>query len=690
MTELRTDLLALLQHLKGWRLWLLTVTTSVILAEACVSVLHLLLTGEIPALSLLVGLIASLFVASLVTAIATWMLDRLAESQNDALKVSAQRAESRLGIAVEATQLLFWEFDIANDELSYDEALLTLLGMDAIDAPHSIQAWCLHIHPEDLPVFMAHFQATLTNPDNSYFDLEYRISQRSQPWGWVHSKGRIIQRDATGQALLAVGTTLNITARKQAETELREAKERFELIFKHNPNAMLISRLPEGIITNVNDAFSRITGHSRTDAIGNTTLGLHLWTSADDREKMIHQMQTRGICENLEAEFQIKNGQKGMGLLSAVITRLQGIPHIVSTIHDITDQKKSQDLIWNQANFDTLTQLPNRRMFHDRLMQELKKAHRASLQLGLLFIDLDHFKEVNDRLGHDLGDVLLTEAARRISACVRESDTVARLGGDEFTVILAELEETSHIERISESIIQALEKPFQLGHELAYISASIGITLYPDDAGDLEGLLRNADQAMYVAKNAGRNRYSYFTLAVQEAAQDRLNMMKELQGALAAGEFRLFYQPVVDLMTGRIRKAEALLRWQHPLRGIIGPAEFIPLIEDSGLIHEIGDRLFREAARQVRQWRLSFDRDFQVSVNLSPIQFQASANTAQWFEELPAVDIAGQSLIFEITEKLLLDPPGHIAARLLSFREAGIELAVDGCGSGFSPLIYLK
>ncbi len=208
-------------------------------------------------------------------------------------------------------------------------------------------------------------------------------------------------------------------------------------------------------------------------------MGLNLWINPDDRKKMTELLQTTGMCKKFEAEFLIKNGEIGTGLLSAVITYLQGVPHIISTIQDITEKKKFDNRIWQQANFDTLTELPNRRMFGDRLAQDIKKAHRAGLQLALLFLDLDHFKEVNDTLGHDMGDVLLVEAARRISSCVRESDTVARLGGDEFTVILAELEDTHIVERIAENLIHTLTLPYRLGSEMVRVSASIGITLYP-------------------------------------------------------------------------------------------------------------------------------------------------------------------------------------------------------------------
>src|SRR5437899_2563950 len=267
-------------------------------------------------------------------------------------------------------------------------------------------------------------------------------------------------------------------------------------------------------------------------------------------------------------------------------------------------------------------------MLRDRLEQDLKLAQRGNHAVALLFIDLDRFKEVNDTLGHAAGDTLLIEAARRISDCVRQSDTVARLGGDEFMVILAQLHDTDHVEVVAKNILTRLLEPFQLEQGSSYVSASIGITVFPNDAGDADSLLKNADQAMYVAKSQGRNRFSYFTNALQLAAQHRLRLITDLRDALAGDRLCVHFQPIVELATGHIFKAEALLRWRHPQRGMIGPAEFIPLAEETGLINPIGSWVFREAARWAKRWAGlgPNGRGVQVSVNKSPVQFRAEAD----------------------------------------------------------------
>ena len=361
----------------------------------------------------------------------------------------------------------------------------------------------------------------------------------------------------------------------------------------------------------------------------------------------------------------------------------------VVTFLDITARKKSEETIWKQANFDALTGMPNRRMFHDRLEQEIKKARRDELPLALLLVDLDRFKEINDTLGHDMGDLLLLETARRINDCVRVTDTVACFGGDEFIVLMSWLDDVSNVERVAGHILQRLAEPFQLGSEVVHVSASIGITLYPNDATGVEALLKNADQAMTAAKNDGRNRFSYFTQAMQEAAQTRLRLINDLRGALAANQLMVYFQPIVELGTGNIHKAEALVRWQHPERGMVSPAEFIPLAEDTGLIYEIGDWVFHESMRWAKRWRAS--HELQISVNKSPLQFyKDGADHTVWLSHLHELDLPGQCLAIEITEGLLMASNALITDELLVLRDAGIQVSLDDFGTGYSSLSYLK
>ncbi len=365
---------------------------------------------------------------------------------------------------------------------------------------------------------------------------------------------------------------------------------------------------------------------------------------------------------------------------------------VASLVDDITERALSEEVIWKQANFDMLTGLPNRNMFHDRLKQEMIRADRDNQSLALLLIDLDQFKEVNDTLGHDVGDELLRQAARRISGCVRNSDTVARLGGDEFTVILTELSKKSNIEDVTQKIIGTLEEEYRLGEEVVHISGSIGITLYPGDASDIDTLVKNADQAMYAAKKKGRRCFSYFTQSLQDAAQNRLRLTNDLRGALNGEQFEVYFQPIIDLKTGQTEKAEALLRWHHPARGLVSPQEFIHLAEETGMINNIGDWVFTQSVQRANEWCNQFNGEFQVSVNMSPAQFklETTAFISEWQACMQGLDVSGKNIIVEITEGLLLDAEPDVIDKLLWLRDAGIQVAIDDFGTGYSSLSYLK
>jgi diguanylate cyclase (GGDEF)-like protein/PAS domain S-box-containing protein len=422
---------------------------------------------------------------------------------------------------------------------------------------------------------------------------------------------------------------------------------------------------------------------------------LTFWQRADDREAAQRALATASAGEigSFQGFSPTMDGTpKWWDVVVSPILDIDGkVDQLLAASRDITEKKKSEELIWQQANFDSLTGLPNRRMFHDRLGQEIKKSHRSGLPMALLLLDLDHFKDVNDNMGHAQGDVLLVEAARRIAECVRETDTVARLGGDEFTVILSELEDVNSVERIAQKIIERLAAPFQLQQETVFVSASIGIALYPDDAQETDALIKNADQAMYVAKDSGRNCFRYFTAALQEAAQTRLRLANDLRSALVNQQFRVFYQPIETLANGAIHKAEALLRWQHPTRGFISPAEFIPVAEETGMIIDIGDWVFREVASQAVHWRASHYAKFQISVNVSPVQFRDNgSNFKAWLDYIQELGLPGQSIVMEITEGLLLDAHTSVTDQLLAFRDAGIRVSLDDFGTGYSSLSYLK
>ncbi|AMK77633.1 MULTISPECIES: EAL domain-containing protein [Methylomonas] len=475
--------------------------------------------------------------------------------------------------------------------------------------------------------------------------------------------------------------------RSRSNEELQLAS----LVYQNSSEAMAVTDA-QGMIINVNPAFTELTGYALDEVIGKN----HNILNSQRQGEQFYQAMWQAINSSGYWKGEIWNRRKNGEIFAEQLTintifSVDGLPQRrVALFSDITQKKQSEELIWNQANFDPLTGLPNRRMFHDRLDQEIKKAHRSGLQVALILLDLDRFKEVNDTLGHDMGDLLLKDASQRLLRCVRDSDTVARLGGDEFTVILGELEDADNVERVVNNILQRLVEPFQLKTKVAYISASIGITLYPKDAERIDALIKNADQAMYAAKHQGRNRYCYFTPSMQEAAQARMLIAEDLRNALETNQFEVYYQPVVELGSGAIHKAEALIRWQHPTRGTVSPAEFVHIAEDIGLIAEIGDWVFKQAASQVKQWRKRYHPDFQISVNKSPVQFYDGHSRDTWLEHLQTLELPGQSIVAEITEGLLLDASNVVKDQLLAFRDAGIQVSLDDFGTGYSSLAYLK
>jgi diguanylate cyclase (GGDEF)-like protein/PAS domain S-box-containing protein len=487
----------------------------------------------------------------------------------------------------------------------------------------------------------------------------------------------------------------DVTDRKHAQDELRISNERWKLAVEGTGDGVWDWYIQEHRVV-YSTRWKEILGYAE-DEISDSFKEWESRVHPDDLPDVLAGLQAcvSGASHSYISEHRLKSKEgswKWVLARAIVVSRdAEGQPlRMTGMVIDISAKKESDEAIWRHANFDTLTELPNRRLFRDRLDHEVKKAHRTGLPFALFFIDLDRFKEANDLLGHEVGDHLLKQAAQRIGACVRDSDTVARLGGDEFTVILTELHDTTHVEEIAQKVLAALSKPFHLANETVHLSGSIGITLYPTDASNPDELIRNADQAMYAAKSAGKDQFNYFTRSMQEEARVRMKLSGDLRHALDAGELEVYYQPVVHLHTGQIDKAEALLRWHHPSLGFVDPSLFIPLAEESGTINEIGDWVFRQAASCSQRLSERLGVPMQISVNRSPVQFLSRTASVNWPNYLGQLGLSGSSVSVEITEGLLLNASAVVASTLLEYRDAGIQVAIDDFGTGYSSMAYLK
>lgn len=476
--------------------------------------------------------------------------------------------------------------------------------------------------------------------------------------------------------------------RTRAQEELTLAAS----IYNNISEAVLVSDAEHKIIA-CNPAFTQMTGYSLEDIHGKNPSLLYSERHPAEFFKNIWEAVYQQNFWQGEVWNQRKNGEVFLTWLTINAIRHEDnkIQRYVVMGSDITGKVRSDELIWRQANYDFLTDLPNRYMFQDRLEQEIRKSIRQSSLLGLLFIDLDHFKDVNDTLGHPVGDQLLIQAAERINNCVRDSDTVARMGGDEFTVILPKLSSPLDGEKMAEKIISKLAEPYFIVDETIYIQASIGISFCPSDTTDVDQLISNADQAMYASKTSGRNRLSYFTQALHDEALSRLKLLSDMRTAIENRQFELYFQPIIKLSSGLPFKAEALIRWNHPELGIILPTDFIPLAEESGLIAEIGNWVFQEAASKAKHWSELLSFPLQVSINISPLQFQnAALNIPDWLLYLQNLGLETKRLNIEITEGLLLNVSEKVQHKLLQFRNAEIQIAIDDFGIGYSSLSSLR
>jgi diguanylate cyclase (GGDEF)-like protein/PAS domain S-box-containing protein len=575
-----------------------------------------------------------------------------------------------------------WEFDLVTGHVVWTSELARL-HETAEGGPRTI--------PDCLSYYRGEYRAkveealTKATSNGEPCDMEVEMVTERGNRKWVRVIARTVVQQ--GRVVKVRGTMQDVTERRKLEDSMRMAN----LIYQTSSEATAVTDEANNIV-DVNPAFLRQTGDEPAKVIGRKPRMF----SSDMHDAAFYQSlwQELGRKDHWQGEIWDRNHD---GTAVARLVNIRVIRHRdgrvyrhVIQFYDITAQKRKDELIWKQSNFDSLTGLPNRRLFLDRLEQEIKKAHKAGTALGLMFIDLDRFKQINDTFGRAKGDRVLLEVARRLARCVPDTATLARLEGNAFAIVMSAFEMRPHLEMVAEAVIEAVSVPLAVDDGgCAYVSASVGIALYPDDGSQAEELIKSAEQAMYLAKNEGRGRFNYFSRSLQREAQTKLTLTNDLRHALARKELQVYYQPIVEVASGRIRKAEALLRWNHPIYGTVSPARFIPLAEESGLILEIGDWVFQEAIASIGRWRDRFGSVVEVSVNNSPLQFEQPGQ-CRWMERFLRTGLPRNSITVEITEGVLVKDSEQVRGCLKRLHDTGVKVSIDDFGTGFSALAYLK
>jgi len=536
----------------------------------------------------------------------------------------------------------------------------------------------------DLPAYMAHIENLQAGHD-AQNSMDFRIRRRDGAVVWINHNCLPIYDD-TGKPLGRRVSNRDITERIQAESEQRLAAR----IFDDSIQGVVVTR-PDGIIERVNPSFTTITGYTAQEVAGLTTRVLKSGRHPDSFyagmwRALIDQGQWSGEVWNRR-----KNGDIHPEWLSITSIRdEQGeIAHYVGIFHDITEVKRHQQALRHQAEHDSLTGLPNRELFGDRLVMAVKHARRHKNKLAVMFIDLDHFKDVNDTLGHATGDKLLVELAKRLSKAMREEDTLARLGGDEFVMLLTDIAQEDDASHVASRVGNLLQEPFAVGDVELYAKASIGIAVFPEDGTDAQQLVKNADLAMYKAKDQGRNTFQFFDTELEVKAKTRLALEVRLQQGIRDDEFELHFQPLIDLASGAVLGAEALVRWRRD--GVLTPpGEFIPVAEETGMIVPLGAWVLKTACFQIAKLRRGLLPGMYVSVNFSSRQFDSQGLTEVLEDALAWSGLPAAALRVEITESALLNRLAKVVEQLNHFKRLGVTCLLDDFGTGYSSLYYLK
>jgi diguanylate cyclase (GGDEF)-like protein/PAS domain S-box-containing protein len=595
-------------------------------------------------------------------------------------------SEVVLRFALEGAGDGVWDWDVRADVTHYSRRWKEMMGFSGAELESDVCAWAPPIHPDDFEPAWAAVRAHLAGQTAGYVS-EHRRMHKDGKWRWLLARGMVASRDVDGQALRMTGTSTDITARKHAEEQLLLAAN----VFKHAREGIVITDAV-GRIIEVNETFEQITAYSRAEVQGQTAL---LLRSELQKPKFYTQLwRNLQTSDYWSGELWIRRKGGETIALMLTISAVKGTQgetlNFVSLFTDITQSKKQLSQLKLSAHFDSLTGLPNRVLLAERLQQAMTVCERRKLSLAVAYLDLDGFKNINDRHGHATGDELLIAVAKRMQSVMRDGDVLARIGGDEFVAVLSELAEPGDCEQALQRLLQAASEPVAVGEWVLEVSTSIGVTIYPQDGADADRLMRHADQAMYIAKQAGKNRFHLFDLAHEIAAKTQREGLAQVCDALQRREFVLFYQPKVNMKTHTVVGVEALIRWQHPERGLLLPGQFLPLIEDNPLCVDLGEWVIEEALQQVSSWRAE-GLEMQVSVNICALQLQQTNFVSRLSTLIHARgDEPTCRLQLEVLETSALEDMTKMAKLMHACQTIGVHFALDDFGTGYSSLTYLR
>jgi diguanylate cyclase (GGDEF)-like protein/PAS domain S-box-containing protein len=594
-----------------------------------------------------------------------------------------EASQHRLAEAQRTAHIGSFELDLVTGELTWSEEYYRILGLDPDVAP-SIELFTSMIHPDDaslVPGFRTDADRRVPQ------DLDLRIVRADGNVRWIRAHS-IPELGDDGKLRKLIGTMMDDTERVEADRIHRVAESRFEIGFEQAAIGAAIADL-NGVPTRVNPAVCALLGRSADMLVGRRW---REFTHPEDPllEPLVSTRLAAGHDTHQdERRFLRPDGSIVWALCNVTLVRdeLGKRQYFFTQLQDITSRKVVEEELVHQALHDSLTGLPNRALLTDRLIHGLAGSRRRGTQVGVIFLDVDHFKVVNDSLGHTSGDDLLRHAAERIAGAIRPGDTVARFGGDEFVVVCDDVN-LAETEQIAQRVLEALSQPCVISSQDVNVTASVGIAIADSEATP-ESLLRDSDSAMYRAKERGRGRIEVFDETVRSKAERRLATESALHRALDRDEFRLYFQPIVDVTTGALVSAEVLLRWQHPERGLVGPHDFIPIAEDTGLIVPIGAWVLEKACRQLVEWQQTAP-GLTVAVNVS-VRQMLTPDIGRMVEDiLVRTAVHPEDLCLELTESVFMEDVEYFARTLAGLKALGLRIAIDDFGTGYSSLSYLR